>query len=158
MLFAPCCLLCARCALTGPLRVSCSAKKSRALHSQGPPVLVGAAVCQHIADVPLPPPCSRGSDSFLEVLLGTTYACHFFWFFLLFPFFLSWASSLGCKNAVYFPKLPSLSVEVPCFCKAIWTGSLQIPRAQAWLPACPCRAPVPEMDLSPFPPSAFLPF
>lgn len=85
-----------------------------------------------------------------------------FWFFfnfiLLFPFFLSWASSLGCKNAVYFPKLPSLSLEMPCFCKAIWMGSLQIPRAQGWLPACPCRAPAPEMDLSPFPPSAFLPF
>lgn len=93
---------------------------------------------------------------FLDMLLGTTYVCHFFLFFFV-PFsflfllgFVSWLqeSCVLSKTA--------LGVKGACFCKAIWTGSLQIPGAPAWLPACPCRAPVPEMDLSPFPPSALL--
>lgn len=33
----------------------------------------------------------------------------------------------------------------------------QIPGAQAWLPARPCKALVPAMDFSPVTPSAFLP-
>lgn len=125
--------------------------------SQGPPVLRGSCCLSAHGDVLLQSPCSPGCDRFLEVLLGTANVCRFFFpppFFSFFSLlgFVSWLqeSCVLSKTA--------LSVKVPCFCKAIWTGSLQIPRAQAWLPACPCRAPVPEMDLSPFPPSAFLPF
>lgn len=77
-------------------------------------------------------------------------------FFLLvfFPSLLGFISQL--QESCVLPKT-ALSVDAPCFCKAIQTGTLQIPGAQAWLAACACRATVPGMDLSPFPPSAFLP-
>lgn len=70
-------------------------------------------------------------------------------------FSLSWVSSLLQEARVL--SKTALSVKAPCFYKAIWMGTMQLPGAQAWLPARACMAAGPGMDLSPLPPTAFLP-